>query len=129
MKFKSLAVVFGNGLAHVKRHSDREIELVLPLKPSSSVKASPFSHSVPKEEGALVRLARGKQNQTFLGMKKKLGGISTRAELEEHGGKTNINLSLIILFIELLHLSRLLYALNSELLEGKLKFLCFPERD
>ena len=53
MKFKPLALVFEYGLApgtHVKRHSAREIKLVLPLKPSSSVKASTLSHSVPKEE-------------------------------------------------------------------------------
>ena len=82
MKFKPLALVFGYGLApstHVKRHSAREIKLVLPLKPSSSVKASPPLLPLSSSGGALqlVRLERGRENQTFLGMKKRLGGIST----------------------------------------------------
>ena len=75
MKFRPLALVFEYGLApgtHVKRHSAREIELVLPLKPSSSVKASPLL-PLSSSGGALqlVRLERGRENQTFLGMKNK----------------------------------------------------------
>ena len=97
MKFKPLVLVFEYGLApgtHVKRHSAREIKLVLPLKPSSSVKASPFSHSVPKEERCSWFVWReGGKIKLFLEWKRKLGGISTWAELEQQGDKTKINLS------------------------------------
>ena len=98
MKFKPLVLVFEYGLApgtHVKRHSAREIKLVLPLKPSSSVKASPFSHSVSNEQHWF--LWRGKQNQTFLGMKKKTWRdfhLSRAGGAE--GDKTKINLSVTI---------------------------------
>ena len=98
MKFKPLALVFEYGLApgtHVKRHSAREIELVLPLKPSSSVKAPPSPTQFLRRSAGLFGEREAKSNFSW-NEKKKLGGISTWAELQEQqgaGDKTKINLS------------------------------------
>ena len=80
MKFKPLALVFEYGLApgtHVKRHSAREIKLVLPLKPSSSVKASlPSPTQFVRRSAGSFGEREAKSNFSW-NEKKKLGGIST----------------------------------------------------